>query len=68
MTHFLQTIKQPILPNLQALSQQEQLITVKRKVNSNIIDNFITRVDFEYDPAVLEKIKKSILMLTQRQN
>ena len=56
--NFLQTMKNPILPSLQALSTEEKRIPIIRRVNKGREEEFQARVDFENDPSKLEELKK----------
>lgn len=55
--NFLQTMDNPVLPSLQAISNQETSILICRKVNNQKTEKFTTRVDFESESKVLDKMK-----------
>jgi len=57
--NFLQSMEQPILPNLQDLGQKSKEIRVTRTVRDKFQD-FMVRIDFEEDPEKLEEIKQNM--------
>lgn len=55
--NFLQTMKNPILPTLQRISQQHQKEFIQRSIENGREQHFATRIDFENDPQVFDSIK-----------